>query len=77
MADEGQTGNLTCTQCGRVDGMTATYRCMHCDSHENMGPEPDGIPAKHPCPGCGQEMDAAEVRCVNCSDAGGGAPAGD
>jgi DNA-directed RNA polymerase subunit RPC12/RpoP len=72
MPDEGQTELLTCTQCGQVEHMTATYRCMHCDTHHPQGPEPDGIPSKAPCPGCGQEMVATETRCLHCSESGGG-----
>ena len=78
MADEGMTDKLTCTQCGQVEHMTATYQCMHCDASEPKGPEPDGIPTKHPCPGCGQDMNATEVRCLHCPAPGGdAAPAGD
>jgi hypothetical protein len=70
MGDDTQSDVLTCEQCGQVDGVSATYNCMHCDTHENMGPQPEGIPRTRPCPGCGQDMKPENIKCSHCAEPG-------
>lgn len=58
---------ITCTQCGKYDQMAAAYNCTNCDNTRSLDPRPEGIPHSQPCPGCGFEVQASNIRCLRCA----------
>lgn len=58
---------LKCEQCGMHDQVVATYDCTNCDSNEELGPKPDGVPVSRPCPGCGMDVTGKVLHCKRCN----------
>ncbi len=59
---------ITCSKCKKYDQITAAYDCQNCDAPtRNLGPTPQGLPHSQPCPACGKDVTATNIRCLRCA----------